>query len=242
MLKYILGVACILGFAFPASAQTTAGVFGPNIREGDRSAEWRIAASPGENAGSARWESRLHYQYAFQDDVRARIVVQGSDIETGRFESNFLQAELQWQFKKQDSHSSWASALRLDARLVEKDDGVNGLGLNWANQWNPVANWQFNSVVLTAIEVGNASRDGVVLEVRNGVKYKVKPTMQIGIESFSVLGRTNSLGNFNTQNHRIGPVVTGKFNEKTNYLIGALFGASRPARDLDFRLWLTRSF
>jgi len=242
MRKYLLGLALLLGYALPASAQTTAGVFGPNISEGDSSAQWRIAASPAQNGDRGRWETRLHYQYAFQDDLRARIVVQGSDIENGSFESNFLQAELQWQFKKKDEQSPWASALRLDARLVEKDDGASRLGLNWTNQWNPGGNWQFNNVVLTAVEIGNEARDGVILEVRNGVKYKVKPNMQVGLESFSALGRTNSLGNFSTQNHRLGPVVTGKFNGETSYLIGALFGVSRPARDLDFRLWLNRSF
>ncbi len=174
--------------------------------------------------------------------MRARIVLQGSDIETGKFETNFIQAELQWQFKTADQHSSWASALRLDARLVEKDDDVNRMGVNWTNQWNPGQNWQFNNVVLVGTEIGTNARDGLILEIRNGAKYKIGANTRIGVESFSALGRSNALGNFNTQNHRLGPVVTGKIGAETKYLIGVLFGASRPARDVDFRLWLTRGF
>ncbi len=226
----------------PAQAQTTAGVFGPNITQGDRSAEFRIAQSPGQNGDGDRWEARIHYQYAFQDNVRARIVLQGSNIETGNFESNFIQAELQWQFKKADNRNPWASSLRLDGRLVEKDDGAHRLGLNWTNQWNPGDKWQFNNVILTGVEVGPDAQDGVILEVRNSAKYKITPVLQLGVESFSALGRTNALGNFNRQNHRLGPVLTGKINKDTSYLVGALFGASRPARDIDFRFWLNRSF
>ncbi len=247
MKKFVaLLMVFIICAAAPAYAQTTAGVFGPNISEGDRSAQFRIATTPGQNGGADRWEARVHYQHALKGNLRARIVFQGSDIETGKFESNFIQAELQWQFKKAAKksswQSSWASAVRLDARLVEKDDGVNRIGVNWTNQWNPGENWQFNNVVLMGTEIGSNARDGLLLEIRNGVKYKIGANTRLGVESFSALGRSNALGNFNTQNHRLGPVMTGKLGAETKYLIGVLFGASRPARDVDFRLWLTRGF
>ncbi len=242
MKPVFLLAAILAGFTAPAFAQTTAGVFGPNISAGDRSAQFRAGLTPSEGSGEARWEARLHYQRAFSDNLRARIVVQGSDIETGSFESNFLQAELQWQFKQADKTSPWASALRFDARLVEQDDGASRLGVNWTNQWNPAGNWQFNNVVLVAKEVGDEARSGVLLEVRNGVKYKLKGGAQVGVESFSALGRSDNLGNFSTQNHRLGPVVTGKINAETSYLIGALFSASGGARDTDFRIWVGRRF
>ncbi len=243
MMKYILlSCAGALFLSAPALAQTTAGVFGPGINKNDRSGQFRIAMSPGENSGFDRWESRIHYQQAFSDELRGRIVFQGSNLEDGSFESNFIQAELQWQFKKPDSKSSWSSALRFDARLVEQDDGENRVGLHWTNQWNPKGKWQFNNVVLTGKEVGSNARSGIILEVRNGVKYKLDNNMRIGVESFSAFGRSNALGRFNTQNHRLGPVITGKINGGTSYLVGALFGASDPARDTDFRFWLGRKF
>ncbi len=246
MTKFLALFAAFIFCSFaPAYGQTTAGVFGPNISEGDRSAQFRTAMSPGQNGGMDRWEARIHYQHALADNLRARIVLQGSDIETGKFESNFIQAELQWQFKKankQLSGAKWASALRLDARLVEKDDGANRMGVNWTNQWNPDRNWQFNNVVLVGTEIGANAGDGLILEIRNGAKYKIGANTRLGIESFSALGRSNTLGNFNTQNHRLGPVMTGKLGANTKYLVGVLFGASRPARNVDFRLWLTRGF
>ncbi len=245
MKKYLAFCGVALLFSAPAASaygQTTAGVFGPNISEGDKSAQFRIAASPAENGGFDRWEARIHYQHALSANLRARIVAQGSNLETGDFESNFFQAELQYQFKKADKNSFWASALRLDARLVEQDDGASRIGLNWTNQWNPGDKWQFNNVVLTALETGDNARDGIILEIRNGAKYKISANTKIGIESFSALGRTNNLGGFNSQNHRLGPVITGKISPEISYLAGALFGVSRPARDLDMRFWLTRKF
>ncbi len=232
-------LVCAIGSAF---AQTTGGVFGPNISAGDRSAQFRLGLSPAETDGDARWEARVHYQQAFSDTLRGRIVLQGSDIETGVFESNFIQAELQWQFKQADVASSWSSALRVDARLVEEDDGASRLGVNWTNQWVPNENWQVNSVVLVATEVGSEARDGVFLELRNGIKYRTSKTVQIGLESFSAFGHSTSFGRFNTQNHRLGPVVTGKLTEDVSYLVGALFGASDAARDLDLRIWIGRKF
>ena len=114
--------------------------------------------------------------------------------------------------------------------------------MNWTNQWNPNGSWQFNSVILAGTEIGSDASDGLILELRNGVKYRLENGHQIGIESFSALGRSNALGNFNTQNHRLGPVMTGKVTGNTSFLIGALFGASDPARDVDFRLWLGHKF
>lgn len=242
-MKQTITVAALLTcFAGAALAQTTAGVFGPNVTAGDRTLQFRVGMSPSEAGDESRREARIHYQQAFGDRLRARLVLQGSDIETGTFESNFIQAELQWQFKKAAPTSSWASALRLDARLVEGDDGASRLGLNWTNQWNPRGNWQVNSVVLVANEVGADARDGLLLEVRNGIKYRLSPDVQLGVESFSGLGRSNNLGNFRRQNHRLGPVVTGKINAKTSYLAGLLFGVSEVARDVDFRFWVARKF
>jgi len=240
--KIIILASMLAALLTSALAQTTGGVFGPNISAGDRTAQFRIATSPSENGGPERWEARVHYQQALSETLRWRVVLQGSDFETGDFEYNFLQAELQWQFRKADENSPWASALRLDTRIVESDDGASRLGLNWTNQWNFENGWQFNNVVLTAREIGPDARDGIILELRNGVKYKLGPEMQIGVESFSALGRSNVLGSFKDQNHRIGPVVTGKLGDNTSYLAGVLFGVSDNARDVDFRLWLTKKF
>ncbi len=236
------GVASLLWLAAPSYAQTTAGVFGPNISQGDRSAQFRIAMSPSQANGDDQWEARIHYQQAFSDRLRGRIVLQGSDRETGEFEPNFIQAELQWQLKKAGTESVWASALRIDTRVVEKDDGPHRLGLNWTNQWALNEKWQANNVILTALEIGPDAQEGVILEVRNGLKYRLDSGMKIGVESFSALGRSDNLGNFNTQNHRLGPVVSGKLTADTSFLAGALFGVSDPARDADLRLWLTRRF
>ena len=69
-----------------ALAQNVGGVFGPGVRDGDRSAEYRGAFVPEEDGRDSRSVHRLHYQYALNDSVRLRGVVQGSDVNSSSLE------------------------------------------------------------------------------------------------------------------------------------------------------------
>ena len=231
-------VASCVVCAAPAAAQTTGGVFGPGVSAQDRSAQWRIALSPGEDGGADRWASRLHYQHGFTDSLRGRIVLQGSDIETGEFETVFAQAELQWQFK---SGSDWASALRFDARVAENDDGADQLGLNWTNQWSVAERTSLTGVVLTNVQIGNRRADGVGVELRGALAHRLDGGATIAVDSFNSFGRSVNFGRFKGDSYRLGPRVSGRMGD-IDMLAGVLFGLGGDARDTDFRVWLGKRF
>lgn len=226
-------------WALPAGAQTTGGVFGPGVSADDRSAQVRVAFSPGEDGGADRWAGRVHYQHGLSDSLRARIVLQGNDIETGDFETTFVQAELQWQFR---DTPKWQSALRLDARLAEDDDGADQIGLNWTNRVPLGERTSLTLVGLTGLQFGPRKRDGFGLETRVSLAHSLGKGVSVSLESFDAFGRTNKIGNFNTQSHRIGPAASVKLGGGVSLFGGVLFGTSDAARDTDFRLWVGRSF
>lgn len=236
-------IAILAMITSPASlAQTVGGVFGPVIKEGDRTAEYRLAFVPEAGSDNVRFVHRLHYQYALNDRWRLRGVLQGSDVETGAQEFNFFQGELQWQFLKKNS-IGLASALRFDGRVTEGDDGADLISLNSTTQWDFDQNWRAVGVILVGRELGNEARDGVRLETRVSLTRKITNRYRLGLESFNVYGNsTNGFGPIADQSHSFGPVATASLGQGWSLLGGTLFGLTRAAPGADFRFWVTKSF
>jgi hypothetical protein len=61
-------------------ASNTSGVHGPGVKDSDKSMQLRIALPPGDGDDQDDyWGYRLHYQQAFNDKVRGRIILQYRD-------------------------------------------------------------------------------------------------------------------------------------------------------------------
>ena len=224
-----------------ALAQNVGGVFGPVVTEGDRSIQYRAGFSPGEDGGRDRFVHRIHYQQAINENWRWRIVAQGSDVEDGSLEGNFVVGELHWQFLDQKK-DGWSSALRLDARLSEGDDGAHLIGVNWTSQVPLTENLSFVGVVLVAEELGDRARDGTFLQTRGSLTYSLEGGNKIGVEMFNVHGDIGDLQDLDEQNLTIGPTFSTKLNSDWSMFAGVQFGLTDPSRDSDFRLWFGRSF
>lgn len=144
--------------------------------------------------------------------------------------------------KKPDETNPWSLALRLDYRLTEGDDGADQVGFNWTTQRKIGERLQFTGVVLGNVQHGSLRADGVGFEARASLNYDVGNGLKLGVESFNIYGRTGNFGGFDDQNHQLGPVLTQKLTGGSSLLLGALFGISDAAEDVDLRLWLTHSF
>ncbi|MEO1029059.1 MAG: hypothetical protein AAFX02_08395 [Pseudomonadota bacterium] len=238
----LFGWLLLISFGPLAFAQTVGGVFGPNIKDGDKTAEYRLAIAPVDGSDDAIFVHRVHYQQAFNESWRARGVVQLADNQTGGHDFNFFQAELQWEFLEENNWGL-SSALRLDGRVTDEDDGADLISFNSTTQWNIDENWRATAVILVARELGNNARDGINLETRASLTRKLGDRYRLGLESFNVIG--NSDGGFapaNQQRHSLGPVSTASLGQGWSILGGVLFGVSDGAADTDFRLWVTKSF
>ena len=166
------------------------------------------------------------------------MVLQGTDFETGDFETTFLQGELQWEI---DADPAWAKALRFDARLAENDDGADALGLVSINQF-ALGSGTFARLDLFAnVQVGARSADGVGGEVRAQLARRVGPRTTLVLESFNPVGRGKAFGKFGGNPQRVGPGVSHSLGSGVSVFGSVLFGINDSAPDTDLRLWLTKS-
>ncbi len=234
------GLAALsIGICGAASSQNVAGVFGPGVERGDRSVEYRAALAP--DASGDGFVHRVHAQYAFDHAWRARLVLQGGDVETGTLEFTFAQAELQWQYAEAGP-GRWAQAVRLDARLTDGDDGADLLALNWTGQRDIGAAWRTVLVGQVSGELGDDRRSGAFVQTRASFTRALPFNLRAGAELFNFYGSTADFQDVNDQVHQAGPVVTGGFGEGWTFLAGALVGLTSASADIDVRFWLAKRF
>lgn len=231
----------LLLFLIPtAQAQNTGGVFGPDVAPGSQALEWRTTVAPGSDGRSDRVASRLHYQRSATDDLRLRAVLQGADepAADSDFDFDFLQLEAQWQFRE-DEESGWDSALRLDLQIAE--GRANLLGLNWTSDIPLGGVWRARGILMTAVQLGPQRGDGLFLQTRASISYGLGNGTRLEVQSFNIYGSTKGFGDFNDQNHAVGPAVAGKFGRRWSYEASVLFGVTDATADADFRFFISRS-
>ena len=219
----------------PALAQTTGGIPGPAVSADERSVQLRVAHAP----DTDRWAARLHYQQGISDALRWRVVVQGTDFETGSFEPVFVQGELQWEF---DENPKWGKALRFDVRLAENDDGADGLGVDLFNQFALGRDTFARVDILTNLEVGARRRSGVAVDVRAMVGYRASDRTTLVLETFDGLGRGKTFGELKRSRQVLGPGISHKLGGGVSVFGSVLFGLNDASPDTDLRFWLTKGF
>lgn len=77
-------------------------------------------------------------------------------------------------------------------------------------------------------------------------KYRWQPAFEFGLQGFGELGKWNHWDNVDTQNHRMGPAIFGKFDVATHqaikYNAALLFGTSQAAANHTFRMQVEYEF
>lgn len=239
LLKYSL-YAIFLFSSMHAVAANTSGVHGPNVNPDDRSMQLRIALSPAdEDEDVDNWAYRLHYQYAFNDRFRARVILQYRD--RGEFQYEYIRGEFLYNFKKQAADGIWSSGLRLDTRQ-RRSDSPEQVSLNWTNQWNLSNGIRIRGILIGSWEFGSDKAfSGTEIETRSSISKKVGNGLRLGIEMFNEFGEVGDFGSFNDQSHQIGPMIGGTI-AGFKYELRYLAGVSNGTRDHNFGLRFNRAF
>lgn len=224
-------------FSSPAVAQNTGGIFGPVVNEGHQSWQYRATFDPDAASGASGFAQRLHYQHAVNGDVMWRILGQTRKTAASDLDFDFAQAELFWQLS--DDKSPYQTGLRFDAR-IRNQGRPEQVGVNWMNEWNLADGWQVRAIGLSALQFGDNSADGVLIQTRGHISKAIDGGSRLGVEMFNNLGSTESFGSFKTQGHTIGPFVTTPIGDGFSVYAGTLFGLSEAAADTELRLWLTK--
>lgn len=89
-----------------------------NIKEGHKSAQYRIAINPDNALGETGFAQRLHYQQSLNGDMMWRVIGQTKKTSDSDFDLDFLQAELFWELS--DDNDQHKTGLRFDARLRDE--------------------------------------------------------------------------------------------------------------------------
>lgn len=233
----LLGIVCS-----PAKAGNTGGVFGPTVSAGDQSLEYRYADADDTPSAAGGPVHRLHYQHAFNDRYRGRIVGQAQD-QHGELDFDQLRLELQWQFQdakvstsREGRWSRWDSALRAD--LVKRDGGRPGdINLNWTNQWQLSPRWQLRGLLLTTRQIGDTRAPGLQIGSRFSLGYTYQRDHSVVLESFNSHGPLNELGIADTQLQQAGPALSGRW-QHLGYKLSYLRGLNGTTPDDTLALWL----
>ena len=237
-LRFFLTVGLLGLLCFKAHASNTSGVHGPVVNPDDRSAQYRLGFAPGEDGGQDAWAHRFHYQHAFNQDFRWRVITQFRDV-ADELEYDYLRAELLYHFRHREQ-GIWDSGVRFDIR-TRKGSRPELFSINWTNQWQFTPEWRLRGVVIGGWAFGGNAVGGTRLETRASLTRKLDNGSRFGVEMFNEFGKVNDMGDFNSQEHQIGPVLSGKLGG-ISYQLGYLAGISNGADDHTYRLWFGKSF
>jgi hypothetical protein len=239
VLNYLAAII-LLTFSTFIAASNTSGVHGPGVKEGGRGMQLRFALSPGDEDGQEdNWAYRLHYQHAFNNEFRGRVILQYRD--RGRFQYEYIRAEMLYNFKKRAEHGHWSSAVRFDIRQ-RRSDNPEMIAVNWTNQWDLSNGVRIRGILIGAWEFGSdRASSGTAIETRSSVTKKLDGGLTVGIEMFNDFGRFGDFGSFNNQSHQIGPMFGGSIGG-VKYQVRYLAGVSNGARDHNVGLRFNKAF
>jgi len=237
--KRSLGIGilfCISNFQ-TTYAQNTAGVFPPRVVEGHKSLQYRATLNPDDTNKETGFAQRLHYQESINGDLMWRVIGQTKKTDQSDLDFDFVQGELYWELSNdEDKHKS---ALRFDARY-RGGDRPGFLGLNLGSEYRVNDRWSLRGLVLSSVDLGANSNNGINLQTRGQLAYRLKRSKSIGVEVYSFYGRTGNIGSFSEQIHTIAPYISMPLNSSVSIFGGPLIGLSDAAPDFEARMWITK--
>lgn len=241
-IRLIAAATAALSLASPAFAQSVSGVSGAEVKAGDNSFEYRAAFSPEDDGKEEGFAHRLHFQHAFDDSWRGRVIVAQGKRGSEALTTQSVSVEILRQFLESEDTGGWDSAIRIDG-VVPVEDGRPGRArIAWLNGVDLGERWDARANIYFAREFGDLRKDGVLIETREELTYKVGSGVKIGAQMFNSYGSTDHFGSFDQQKHQLGPVLKGKLGEHVKFEFSTLFGVSSAASDADIRLFVSYGF
>jgi len=235
----LLWALFISGDAF---AQSTSGVSGSDVKAGENLFEYRFSYSPENDGRDEGFAHRFHFQHGFSDSWRGRVLLSFGKRGAETLKAQTASVEILHQFKESEDTGGWDSAVRFDGN-IPLQDGISGRArIAWHNAYSFENDVELRGVILLGHEFGDRAHDGVTIETREEITYKLSSGARIGAQLFDNYGTTAHFGSFNEQKHQLGPVFKGKLSNHVKYELSALFGLSHAASDADFRLFASYSF
>ncbi|MFT4800236.1 MAG: hypothetical protein ACI9B8_003803 [Sulfitobacter sp.] len=232
-------LSLVIGFAMPLSAfSSTSGIPSPNVREGDSSAQYRTNYRPAQGTRRASFDHRLHYQQSLNDRVRLRAILQYSGIAGQQAELAWTRLESQWQYYKRPSGGG--AAVRFDLQKYDSNTRADFARLVW------IGDRKFGALstranLLFGKEFGHNARSGFTVGSRIEVSLRSEGGTKYGVQYLNTINTTADYGDFESQNHQLGPIVERSFGQWSVFA-SYLHGVSDSAPEGAIRFFLNRKF
>lgn len=235
-MKQLLSLAAITLLPLVALGNTTS-VFSPEVRAGTQHLEYRSSYVGADGDVESQFSHRLHFQHAFNDTYRIRLIAAGARRGDDTVSYNYTRLELQQQYLESEEHG-WDAAMRYELQISDRAGRPDRVRVAWTGKKDITPEWQIRGNLMLGRQFGTNAASGVQVETRAQVTRKIATGGRLGLEMFNDMNETAEFGSFEEQEHQLGPVYKHKVG-KLNILVSYLFGMSGKTDDTNFRMHLT---
>jgi hypothetical protein len=240
-LSALLGLFLVSGFASAGPADY---IYTPDVQYGEREIDFKYGeATP--QAGDSAQGASIGFGYGAQEHWFTEIYLK-HEREEGHSASL-----AEWENKFQLTETGQYA---VDMGFVTELEAPLSTGTPWELRAGPLlqtesGKLQLNGNLLFERPFG-ANDSGTPYTTSIGyqwqAKYRRQPTFEFGLQGFGEMGKWNHWDARDEQNHRIGPMVSGKLalgNRRViKYNAAWLAGVSNAAPDHTFRLQIEYEF
>jgi hypothetical protein len=213
-------------------------VFGPAVDADDLSVEYRLSYAPADGDRDSRLRQRLHFQYSFNERIRARLIAAYDELPRRGTAFSYSRLEVQWQYGE-DRYDKLDAALRFE--LQNGPGSADGVRVAWAGNVNLSGGWQVRGNVLLGRLIGSDAVSGLRLETRLQATYRLDSGIRLGFEMFDNFNSSAQFGSFDDQRHQLGPVLKLNVGRHWSLFASYLAGISDVAEDASWRVFVGRS-
>ncbi len=228
--------ATFLTLASASAIANTSSVFSPDVDDGEREFEYRASYVPEDGPIDSTFSHRLHYQHGFNEKWRLRIIGAQNRRGSDSLSYNYTRLELQQQYLEDETHG-WDAAVRYELQISDRAGRPDRVRVAWTAKWDINDYWQLRGNLLVGRQFGDNAGSGVLVETRSQISRKVG-NFRVGLEMFNDLNRTTDWGDWDDQEHQIGPILKFKAGN-LSVLASYLIGVSSSADDDNFRVLMT---
>ncbi len=215
-------------------------VSSPSVTKGKSSIEARVVVDADKDSSKdGRVDTRIQYDHGFTDYYALRISATQKRAPNDKYRHNNVRVENRFQLFEAEQ-DGFDGGFRVLYSAYDGSQQPDELAVSLLAA-KTIADWALRTNVLFGNEIGKSSDDGLTAEWRWQAMYPVAD-VRVGLEGFHELGRLNEGSGWEDQNHQLGLVMKGDFNDDWSYQTGYEHGISRVAPDHSVKFFLTRSF
>ncbi|NBX02818.1 MAG: hypothetical protein EBR02_01880 [Alphaproteobacteria bacterium] len=214
--------------------------------------------SPYVEQGIMEVESKNRFDFddrASEDRFRQHIVGVGYGFNRWWF----AELEGEWEKEAQHGYSFNATEIENKFQLTEQGEYFVDVGALLAYEFSHeqggadkveaglllgklTTDWSHLANIIVEQEVGANKNANPELDLKWQTTYNYSKLANPGFEYYGELGEASDMQGWDTQKHRIGPVVLGNLGSGVKYDIGWLFGTSKATEDNVIKLNLEYEF